>query len=239
MSSKPLIGVILGASRQGRLSEVPAHWIHALASERGDLQVELVDIGRHPLPFFDAPLNGTAGSAPHADIARRWDAALERMDGFVVVVPGDDPLRIGRRAAPIGGETAAFLHKPVGFVGYGRQAGMPNVHALRSLASALRMAPVSHEVHLSLREVMSVWQMERDFDAYPHLARAAKDMLDELAWWTHALRAARGWTTQRAALPPLRRARQLVHRWMHGPHAAPSGWPVQVAGLADEAVARQ
>ena len=222
-SSKPLIGVILGASRQGRLSEVPAHWIHGLASQRPDLQVELVDIGHHPLPFFDAP-----HGAGRAAIAQRWGAALDRLDGFVVVVPGDDPLRVGGRAGAACRETAAFLHKPVGFVGYGRRAGMPNVHALRSLASALRMAPVSREVHLSLREVMSVWQMERGFDAYPHLARAAADMLDELSWWAHALRAARGLPQGAARTGPglpasialLRRAKHLLDRWVQGSRAA-------------------
>lgn len=227
-NSKPLIGVLLGASRQGRLSEVPAHWIHTVASQRQDLQVELLDIGRHPLPFFDVPLHGQGQAAP----APRWGAALERLDGFVVVVPGDDPLHIGRQAA--GGtacrEKSAFLHKPVGFVGYGRRPGMPNVHALRSLASTLRMAPVSREVHLSLGEVMSVWQMERGFDAYPHLVRAAADMLDELSWWAHALRAARDFPATAAARDwPARSrslarffctsARHLLQRWTDAPHA--------------------
>ena len=223
-NGKPLSGVLLGASRQGRLSEVPAHWIHALASQRQALQVEPLAISPPPPPSSDAPLPGHG----QATTAPRWGAALERLDGFVVVVPGDDPLRVGRHA---GVEKAAFLHKPVGFVGYGRRSGMPNVHALRSLASALRMAPVSREVHLSLGEVMSVWQMERGFDAYPHLARAAADMLDELSWWAHALRAARGlpasaalasWPGPSTSLALLRRAKQLVCRWGHGPHAASS-----------------
>lgn len=229
-SSKPLIGVILGASRQGRLSEVPAHWIHGLASQRHDLQVELVDVGHHPLPFFDAPPGLHAGGAPRSGISRSWGTALERLDGFVVVVPGDDPLRIGRQAASdCVRERTAFFHKPVGFVGYGKCAGMPNVHALRSLASALRMAPVSHEVHLNLREVMSVWQMERAFDEYPHLADAAHDMLDELSWWAHALRTARSPQGQRSPFTSLHRAWKRVHRWAQGLHTAS---PPSLAGRA-------
>ncbi|SFN03212.1 NADPH-dependent FMN reductase [Variovorax sp. OV329] len=237
MSSKPLIGVILGASRQGRLSEVPAHWIHQLASQRQDLRVELVDLGHHPLPFFDAPsLPGEAGT-PRVAIAQAWRAALDRLDGFVVVVPGDDALRIARQA---GAERTAFLHKPVGFVGYGRRVGMSNVHALRSLASALRMAPMSREVHLSLHEVMSVWQMDRGFDDYPHLARAAQDMLDELSWWAHALRAARERPAAAesqthgpmAALALLRRAWRRTRAWASGPQAAPASLANATAGSA-------
>ena len=221
---KPLIGVILGASRQGRLSEVPAQWIHGLASRRDDLQVELMDVGSHPLPFFDAPLAPQPGSPSRAAIGRHWTALLERLDGFVVVVPGDDPLRIARPCDPAGPESRAFLHKPVGFVGYGKRAVMPNVHALRSLASALRMAPVNREVHLTIREVMSVWRMDLGFEDHPHLARCAQDMLDELSWWAYALRAARE-RAPAAHVPSaspalLHRARQFVHRWAHRPQAA-------------------
>jgi len=225
----PRIGVILGSSRQGRLSEVPARWIYGLANRRRDLQVELMDIGSHRLPFFDAPLAWRPGDLPRAGIAQRWGAALERLDGFVVVVPGDDPLRIARPSDEATHERAAFLHKPVAFVGYGRRAVMPNVHALRSLASTLQMAPVSCEVHLTIHEAMSVWRVDQGFEDYPHLARRAHDMLDELSWWTHALRAARDRpVAPEAAMPKparplalLHRARQRVRHWAQGPQAAP------------------
>jgi len=171
MNSKPLIGVILGSSRQGRLSEVPAHWIYGLAAQRQDLRFELMDVGHHPLPVL------------RAGLPSRWAAALERLAGFIVVAPEDDLPRSARHAREAAVARSAFRHKPVGFVGYGNGPGAHHLEQLRSLACACQMAPVRGAVHMTLAEVMSVWQMDRAFEDYPHLARAARDMLDELARW--------------------------------------------------------
>jgi len=38
---------------------------------------------------------------------------------------------------------------------------------------------------------MSPWRGGRSFEETPHLTQSAQAMLDELAWWTKALKAAR------------------------------------------------
>ena len=218
MNHKPLIGVIHGASRQGRLSEVPAHWIYELAAQRADLRLELIDIGGHPLPF----LRPEASPRTHGN-ARRWDAVFERLDGFVVIVPEDD-VRDARGDGPQAIAAAqAFMHKPVAFVGFGKHAGMARVASLRSHAMQLRMAPVSQDVHLSMSEVMRVWQTGSGLDEHPHLARAALALLDELAWWSLALKTARkrpSASPETARHPcaqwrmPLQRMKGLVRGWI-------------------------
>lgn len=52
-TTQPLIGIVIGSTREGRFGEKPAHWIHEIAKQRTDLAFELVDLRDHPLPFFD------------------------------------------------------------------------------------------------------------------------------------------------------------------------------------------
>jgi len=186
MNHKPLIGVIHGASRQGRLSEVPAQWIYELAEQHADLQFELIDTGNHPLPLLKTSANPQAEGA-----AKRWDAVFQRLDGFIVVVAEEDIQDVATDRCEAVTATEVFMHKPVAFIGFGRRSDLAKVASLRAHALKLHMAPVSQEVHLTMSEVMRVWQMGSGFEDYPHLVRAARDLLDEMAWWSHALKPAR------------------------------------------------
>ncbi len=53
VSPKPRIAVIIGSTRAARIADKPARWILKQAQARGDIEVELVDLRDHPLPFFD------------------------------------------------------------------------------------------------------------------------------------------------------------------------------------------
>jgi hypothetical protein len=57
----PLIGIVLGSTREGRFGEKPAHWIHEIAKQRTDLAFELVDLRDHPLPFFNEAMRAPPG----------------------------------------------------------------------------------------------------------------------------------------------------------------------------------
>jgi len=53
MNSKPRIAVIIGSTRPTRFADTPAQWILKQAQARTDIDVEVVDLRDHPLPFFD------------------------------------------------------------------------------------------------------------------------------------------------------------------------------------------
>ena len=54
------IGIILGSTRQGRVSPQVGEWVKGLADKRGDANYEIVDIADFNLPF----LYTTDGSEP-------------------------------------------------------------------------------------------------------------------------------------------------------------------------------
>ena len=51
--AKPKIAIIEGSTRDARFSDRPANWIKDVASQRGDMEFELVDLRDFPMPFFD------------------------------------------------------------------------------------------------------------------------------------------------------------------------------------------
>ena len=53
------------------------------------------------------------------------------------------------------------------------------------------MAPIRTSVHLQGADFMAVWKGEKDIAELSYLRQNASDMLDQLVWWTHALKAAR------------------------------------------------
>ncbi|MBJ2155930.1 NADPH-dependent FMN reductase [Variovorax sp. IB41] len=187
---KPLIGIVLGSTREGRFGEKPAQWIHDIAKQRTDLAFELVDLRDHPLPFFNeagAPAWGPVKN----EAAQHWQAKLATFDGLVIVTPeyNHGPSAVLKNA--IDWAYKEFVRKPIGFVGYGGVGAARAVEQLRLVAVEMQMAPVRNAVHIGMVEFMGIWQQGKSFDDFPHLAQAATGMLDDLAWWTRALKTAR------------------------------------------------
>ena len=50
--SKLNIGIILGSTRQGRVSPQVGEWVKGIADKRGDANYEIVDIADFNLPFL-------------------------------------------------------------------------------------------------------------------------------------------------------------------------------------------
>ena len=77
------------------------------------------------------------------------------------------------------------------FVGYGGVGGARAVEALRLTAIELQLAPIRTAVHIQVPVYLAVLKEGKKLGDFDFLNEAARDMLDQLAWWTNALRAAR------------------------------------------------
>ena len=53
MKVKPRIALIIGSTRPTRFADKPAQWMLKQAKARQDMDVEVVDLRDHPLPFFN------------------------------------------------------------------------------------------------------------------------------------------------------------------------------------------
>ena len=49
------IGIILGSTREGRVSPQVGEWVKELADKRGDAEYEIIDIAEFKLPLLGEP----------------------------------------------------------------------------------------------------------------------------------------------------------------------------------------
>src|ERR1700687_4430283 len=187
------ISVIVGSTRQGRFSEKPAEWILQHLQNRDGIEAGLVGLRVFPIPFFDQPVPpAMPGRAPYEhEVAKRWTAAIAASDGFVFVTPEYTygPSAVLKNA--IDWVCPEWNRKAAGFVSYGSAMGARGVQQLRPTLIEIQVAPVRASVHISVATLWAHYQ-GGDVDAgLAELEAPAGALLDDLLWWTAALKTAR------------------------------------------------
>jgi NAD(P)H-dependent FMN reductase len=196
--SKPKLAVIVGSVRPNRFADHPAQWIAEHARKRSDFDVEIVDLKDYPLPLFAEPTSPAYGPSQDAT-AQRWQKKVAEFDAYIFTVAeyNRGPTAVLKNALDY--SYREWNNKPVGFVGYGGVGGARAVEQLRLTAVELEMAPVRHGVHIQTPVYLAVAKEGQNLADFDHLNQSAKVMLDQLAWWTRALKAARETSERRAA----------------------------------------
>jgi NAD(P)H-dependent FMN reductase len=188
-----VISVIVGSIRQGRFSEKPALWILQHLKNRSGIDASLLDLRDFPMPFFDQPVPPAAPGRPayEHEMVKKWTAEIARSDGFVIVTPEYNygPPAVLKNA--LDWVYPEWKRKAVAFVSYGSTAGARSVQQLRETAIELQLAPVRSSVHIPAATLWAHFQ-GGDVDAgLAELEASAKVMIDDLLWWTVALKTAR------------------------------------------------
>lgn len=81
--------------------------------------------------------------------------------------------------------------KPIGFVSYGSAGGARSVQQLRDAAVELQMAPIRSAVHLPRETLMAYFTGGDVKAALVNSDDAAGAMINDLLWWSTALKTAR------------------------------------------------
>ena len=189
-----VISVIVGSTREGRFSEKPAGWIFQRLEQREGVVARMLDLRDFPMPFFDQQLTPATPGRPafENEAVKRWTAAVAQSDGFVVVTPEYNygPSAVLKNA--IDWVYPEWRRKAVAFVSYGSAGGVRAVQQLRENVVELQMAPIRSSVHIPVATLMAHYT-GGDVDAgLAELdAIAAAPMIDDLLWWTTALKTAR------------------------------------------------
>ena len=189
--TKPKIAVIVGSIRPNRQGDKPAAWIAKLARESGYFDVEVVDLKDYPLPLFDAPASDLWMPTPN-ETAAKWQAKLNEFDGYIVVTAEYNRSVPGALKNAIDWAYKPFMKKAVAYVSYGSVGGARAVEHLRNIMVELQAVSVRHGVHVGGSDFGAVYMGQKTWDeVLPGQAPFAKDLLDNLAWWANATRAAR------------------------------------------------
>ena len=182
------IKIIVGSTRPNRFSEKPSQWIFDLAKKRADLDVELLDLRDYPLPFFEEGLPpGLAKDGYTNPAVVKWREKIREADGFIIVTPEYNHGYPAVLKNALDYTYYAWARKAVAFVSWGGAGGARGVEQLRLVTIELDMVPTRSAVHSP-----NPWFIQ-DMSGIDTEAtqQAAKALLDNLTWWTGALKAAR------------------------------------------------
>ncbi|NWQ39587.1 NAD(P)H-dependent oxidoreductase [Bacillus sp. EB106-08-02-XG196] len=175
------IGIILGSTRQGRVSPQVGEWVKGIADQRGDADYEIVDISDYNLPF----LGTTDGSEP--GIAA-WNQKLASLDGFVFVVQEYNHSITGALKNAIDFAREAWYNKAAGIVSYGSTGGARAAEHLRGILGEVKVADVRTHPTLSLFTDFENGSVFKPQDLHQTNMTA---MLDEVIAWSGALKTLR------------------------------------------------
>ena len=185
-------GLIIGSTRPNRFADIPARWISEGAQRRSGLELSVLDLRDQHLPLFDEPVPpALAGGTYSRPEAEAWRHRIGALDGFIATVA---EYNHGPTAALKNAFDSAFhewKRKPIAFVGYGGVGAARAIEQLRGVTIELQMAPIKHEVNITMEPLIGILQQGRALDDYPHLVRARDALFENLVWWGNALKTAR------------------------------------------------
>ncbi len=189
------VQLIIGSTRRNRYADKPAAWVVEELKGRGDVDVEIVDLRDHPLPFYDepiAPMRVTDGGYENEEV-RRFGARIAKADAYVVTAAEYNHGYTAVLKNALDCLYHEWTRKPVTFVGWGGANGARAIEQLRQVAVELQMAPIQLSVNIPLDVFLATRNAPDPADPalWAPLRDKAHRTFDQLAWWAHALRAAR------------------------------------------------
>lgn len=193
MNAKPRIAVIIGSTRPTRFADTPARWILNQARARGDMDVELVDLRDHALPFFDEAASSMFMPSQNPE-AVRWQETIAKYDGFIFVVAEYNHSITAVLKNALDQAYKEWNRKPFTAIGYGGTGAARALEHLRSIAVELQMVSTHAAVHIGGSDFMKIYPMFGNSpieEIEANLLASATTALDELLWWAKATMAAR------------------------------------------------
>ncbi|MGE8207517.1 NADPH-dependent FMN reductase [Heyndrickxia sp. NPDC080065] len=179
MTEKLNIGIILGSTRQGRLSPQVGEWVKGIADKRGDANYEIVDIADFKLPFL--------GEADAPGIAA-WNEKLASLDGFIFIVQEYNHSITGALKNALDLAREAWNNKAAGIVSYGSTGGARAAEHLRGIMGELMIADVRTHPTLSL---FTDFENFAEFKPQDMHLDNVNLMLDQVNAWSGALKTIR------------------------------------------------
>lgn len=175
------IGVILGSTREGRLSPQVGEWVKAVAEKRRDAEYEIIDIANFKLPLLGEPGGDNSGVG-------EWSQSVAACDGFVFIVGEYNHSITGALKNALDYLRVEWNNKAAGIVSYGSVGGARAAEHLRGILGELLVADVRVHPALSL---FTDFENGTVFKPKDVQADSVNQMLDQLVPWATALKTIR------------------------------------------------
>ena len=175
------IPIILGTAREGRQSERVAQLIREEVAKR-EIETEIIDVRDYLIAKTENP--------DKEESAVRFREKISRADGLIIVSPEYNHGYPGELKLLLDQAYKEYARKPIGICGVseGRWGGVRMMEQLRLVAIEFRMVPIKEALYFA--EVEKLFDSEGTIKD-PAYSERAKKFLDELQWYTQALKEAR------------------------------------------------
>lgn len=175
------IGIILGSTREGRVSPQVGAWVKEIADKRGDANYTIIDIADYKLPLLGEPGGDASGAAA-------WSEVIAKQDGFVFIVQEYNHSITGALKNALDYLRDEWNNKAAGIVSYGSVGGARAAEHLRGILGELLVADVRVHPALSL---FTDFENGTDFKPAEHQQNSVNEMLDQVIPWATALKTIR------------------------------------------------
>ncbi len=175
------IGIILGSTREGRLSPQVGNWVKELADKRGDANYTIIDIADYKLPLLGEHGSDASGAAG-------WSEAVAKQDGFVFIAQEYNHSITGSLKNALDYLRVEWNNKAAGIVSYGSVGGARAAEHLRGILGELSVADVRVHPALSL---FTDFENGAELKAAPVQEDSVNQMLDQVIPWSTALKTIR------------------------------------------------
>ncbi len=172
------IGIILGSTREGRVSRQVGEWVLKHAQKREDATYELIDLRDYKLPFLGETLENNDLTA--------WNDKIDSLDSYVFIVPEYNHAITGvLKNAIDSAKRELWSNKAAGLVSYGSAYGTRAAENVRLIAGELQIADVRTQVLLSLFLDFENYSKFKPQDLHQN---NLNDMLNQVIAWGNALK---------------------------------------------------
>ncbi|MFD1408777.1 NADPH-dependent FMN reductase [Kroppenstedtia eburnea] len=175
------IGIILGSTRQGRVSPQVGKWVKKIGQQQEDANYEILDLADYDLPFL-----GTGTGQERGIIA--WKTKLASLDGFVFIVQEYNHSLTGALKNALDSAYEEWNDKTAGIVSYGSTGGARAAEHLRGILGELSVATVRANPTLSIFTDITKSKVFQPADYHTNYVA---EMLDQILSWSRALKTVR------------------------------------------------
>jgi NAD(P)H-dependent FMN reductase len=183
--AKPVLRIIIGSTRPGRVGKAVADWIAERAREHGGFDVQVTDLAELNLPLYDEPNHPRQRTYVNQH-TKDWSALVDASDAFIFVTPEYNYSFNAATKNAIDYLFHEWQHKPAGIVSYGGiAAGTRATQMLKQVLTTLKIMPVPEAVNIPF----VAKHIDEDGRLKPteEMEQSATAMLDEVLKWTEAL----------------------------------------------------
>lgn len=170
-------GIILGSTREGRVSPQVGEYVKNLAATQEGHEFEIIDILDYNLPFLGT---GTPNSA--------WNNKIDSLDGYIFITQEYNHGMSGALKNAIDSAREEWFNKAAGIVSYGSGGGIRAAEQLRLVLAEQKVAGVRTNPAFNL---FTDFENFSEFKPGEHMAQGVLDMFEELITWAKALKTIR------------------------------------------------